>query len=199
MLKRILDLCIGAAVLVILSPVLFLVAIAIRLDSKGQILFVQERLGKDGVPFKMYKFRSMVVGAENIGSGLFSYADDPRITKVGALIRRTSIDELPQILNVMKGDMALVGPRPIVTYEHGNYSEFEPIVRKRFTVKPGITGLAQTVGRNQNTWAQKVEFDNIYVDRFARFGVFEDLRILAKTFFVVLSMKNTIEGKDSDA
>lgn len=198
MLKRALDIILGLVVLIFSSPILTLVAIAIRLESKGPVFFVQERIGKNGVNFSVYKFRSMVENAENMGTGLFSYADDPRVTKVGNFIRRTSLDELPQIFNVLKGNMSLVGPRPIVTYEYGDYADFGPVLRKRFTVKPGITGLAQTTGRNENTWERKVELDNQYVDRLKKYGIWEDIKILIKTIFVVMSMKNTIEEKNED-
>ena len=137
----------------------------------------------------------MVPNAERMGTGLFSYSDDPRITRVGKYLRMTSLDEIPQIINVLLGNMSLVGPRPPVTYELGEYKDFTDTMKIRFRVKPGITGLAQVSGRNDLEWNQKIFFDNIYVEKFERYGIFEDILLLIKTLFVVLFMKNIIEKK----
>ena len=198
MMKRTFDILCGLPVLCIFAPFMIVAAIAIRLETKGPVLFVQERIGRNGVNFRMFKFRSMVDKAESLGTGLFSYADDPRVTRVGAFIRRTSIDEMPQIFNVLFGSMSIVGPRPIVTYEYGKYEDFGPELRKRFNVKPGITGLAQITGRNKLTWEEKVAADIEYVDRLAKYGVLEDIRILLRTVVVVLFMRDTIEERSAN-
>ena len=198
MLKRGLDI-IGALVgLIIFGIPMLLIAIAIKLDSKGPVFFVQGRLGKDTRVFQMYKFRSMVVGAERQGTGLFSYTDDDRITRVGHFIRMASLDELPQFFNILNGSMSLVGPRPPVTYELGDVADFTPEMLVRFQVKPGVTGLAQVSGRNDLDWDQKIVHDNQYVAEYAKWGVLLDLRILAQTVWVVLSRKSTIEQRAED-
>ena len=146
--KRFFDILICAVALIVLLPLWLVTAIAIKCDSKGPILFAQERRTKGGRLFKMYKFRSMVVNAESMGAGLFNYKDDPRVTKVGRLLRNSSLDELPQLWNVLKGDLSLVGPRPCVSYELGDFDTLNKKYKKRFEVRGGITGLAQIKGRN---------------------------------------------------
>ena len=139
-LKRIFDICLSGISIIVLLPVWIVVSIAIKFDSKGPIIFSQKRRTKDGKIFEMYKFRSMVVDAEKMGTGLFNYANDPRVTKVGRFLRNTSIDELPQLFNVFKGDISIVGPRPCVSYEVGEYETLNKKYKKRFQVKGGITG-----------------------------------------------------------
>lgn len=197
-IKRAMDI-VGALVgLTVASPLICVIAVWIRLDSKGPIFFVQKRLGKDGRPFSMYKFRTMVQNAESMSEGLFSYSDDARITTPGKYVRPASLDELPQLINVLKGDMSIVGPRPPVTYELGNYEDFDATLRSRFVVKPGITGLAQVTGRNAFNWDEKIVYDLKYIERFRKYGILEDFRILLLTFGVVLSMTNTIESRPED-
>jgi len=191
--KRIIDLTAGIVLLILFSPFFLLIAIIIKFDSKGPVFFVQDRLGKDGVVFSMIKFRTMVVNAEQSGTGLFSYCDDPRITRVGKYLRMMSLDEIPQIINVIHGSMSLVGPRPPVTYELGDYSDFTEYMKVRFQVKPGMTGLAQVSGRNDLDWNKKIEYDNLYVEQYQRLGVIEDIVILFRTLIVVFSMSNIIE------
>jgi lipopolysaccharide/colanic/teichoic acid biosynthesis glycosyltransferase len=145
--------------------------------------------------FKMYKFRTMLQGAERTGTGLFSYDDDPRVTRIGKYLRLTSLDELPQILNVIKGDMSIVGPRPPVTYELGDPSTFSEELKRGFTVKPGITGLAQVSGRNNLDWPQKIRYTNDYIRLYREYGVAIDLIILLRTVAAVFRMKNVIERK----
>ena len=159
-IKRLVDLLGALFGFALLLPLLIVLAVAIKLDSKGPVLFKQGRRTKDGRIFKMWKFRSMVVNAESIGSGLFSYENDPRITKVGRFLRNTSLDELPQLFNVLEGSLSLVGPRPCVTYELGDFDTLNKRYKKRFSVKAGITGLAQARGRNENSWDEKVSLDN---------------------------------------
>ena len=154
---------------------LVFIALAIKLTSSGPFFFIQRRIGLHGKTFRMLKFRTMINNAEKVGSGLYSYCDDPRITPIGRLLRRSSLDELPQLINVISGSMSFVGPRPPVTYELGPWDEYTPEMRKRFLVKPGITGLAQVSGRNDLNWDEKIVLDNIYVDQFLKKGFFADI------------------------
>ncbi|MEG1946370.1 MAG: sugar transferase [Lachnospiraceae bacterium] len=193
--KRIFDVCISGIALIILSPLFLIVSIAVKLDSKGPILFKQERLGKKGMVFQMFKFRSMVINAEKTGTGLFNYANDPRVTRVGRILRNTSLDELPQLVNVFLGEMSLVGPRPPVTYELGDYKTLNRRYKKRFDMRPGITGLAQVSGRNENSWDEKVDLDNQYIELFQKKGVFFDFIILIKTIGRVFQSENIYEEK----
>jgi lipopolysaccharide/colanic/teichoic acid biosynthesis glycosyltransferase len=192
-LKRIFDLVVAVALLAVLWPFLLVIAALVKLDSRGPVLFAQDRIGKNGKVFRMYKFRTMVVNAEHTGTGLFSYPGDPRVTRVGKLLRSASLDELPQLFNVVAGAMAIVGPRPAVTYELGDYAALPEEMKIRFRVKPGITGLAQVSGRNRLDWQQKIALDNVYVERFARLGVWEDVVIALRTIWVMLSMRNVVE------
>jgi lipopolysaccharide/colanic/teichoic acid biosynthesis glycosyltransferase len=149
--------------------------VAIRLESKGSPIYRQRRVGRDGQPFEMLKLRTMVSGAERIGAGLAVNEGDPRITRVGAILRRWSLDELPNLVNVLRGDMAIVGPRPTIQAQVDQYT---PEQRRRLEVKPGITGWAQVNGRASLPWHERIELDVWYVDhRSLRL----DLRILART------------------
>lgn len=191
--KRTLDLAVATGVVILSLPCWLAIAALIKLDSRGPVLFVQGRLGLGGRVFRMFKFRTMVEDAEQKGTGLFSYADDPRITRVGRFLRHTSLDELPQLLNVLKGDMSIVGPRPPVTYELGNYADFADGLKFRFTVKPGITGLAQVSGRNDLSWDQKLVYDTEYINTYRARGISYDLILMLKTIGVVLAMRSVIE------
>lgn len=197
-LKRFFDIAICSVALVLLVPLWIIIAIAIKCDSKGPVLFKQERRTKNGRIFKMYKFRSMVVNAERMEAGLFNYENDPRVTKVGRFLRNSSLDELPQLWNVVKGDISLVGPRPCVAYELGDFETLNSKYKKRFDVRGGITGLAQIKGRNENSWDEKVTYDNIYIDRFKKEGIWLDIKILAGTVLKVFKKQNIYEEK-SDA
>lgn len=196
--KRFFDILICAVALIVLLPLWLVTAIAIKCDSKGPILFAQERRTKGGRLFKMYKFRSMVVNAESMGAGLFNYKDDPRVTKVGRLLRNSSLDELPQLWNVLKGDLSLVGPRPCVSYELGDFDTLNKKYIKRFEVRGGITGLAQIKGRNENSWDEKVTYDNIYIDEFKKQGILLDIKILIGTVAKVFKKQDIYEEKQSD-
>lgn len=197
-LKRLFDIVSCSIATVLLFPFGLIIAVAIKIDSKGPVFFAQDRRTKNGKIFKMLKFRSMVTDAEKQGTGLFSYDNDPRVTKVGRFIRKTSIDELPQLLNVIKGDISIVGPRPCVSYELGDFDTLNKKYKKRFQVKGGITGLAQVKGRNENSWDEKVTLDNQYVDRFAKEGFWLDIKIMWWTVFKVFAKKNINESKISE-
>ena len=178
--KHVLDRLEATVLLFLLSPVLLLIAIAILMESGRPVLFVQTRVGHRGRPFRAYKFRTMVLGAEKIGLGTTVAAGDDRITRVGTFLRTWSLDELPQLLNVIRGDMSLVGPRPTLEYQVAQYTVFQ---RRRLEMKPGITGWAQVCGRNALPWAKRIELDIWYVDHFS---LLLDIRILFRTIGVWL-------------
>lgn len=196
-IKRILDTIIACVMLIVISPILLIVAIAVKLDSKGPAIFKQDRIGRDFKPFKMYKFRSMVVNAQNMGTGVYAFAGDPRITKVGRIIRKTSLDELPQLWNIIKGDMAFVGPRAPVVGHFPAWEELNEAYRRRFTILPGITGLAQVTGRNELPWDEKVKYDNIYIDKVNKYGIFYDIKMWFMTLIRVLSMSDVEETQEN--
>lgn len=187
-LKRIMDFLCSLLGLIVLAPVFIVIAVLIKISSKGPVFFFQERLGKNGRVFKIIKFRTMVINAENQGDGLFVFdEDDERITKFGKLLRKTSLDELPQLINVLVGDMSLVGPRPPVTYHPYRIEEYDTNKLKRFEVRPGITGLAQVKLRNSGTWDDRIKLDLIYVDKIS---FLMDMRILLLTIISVFKRKN---------
>jgi lipopolysaccharide/colanic/teichoic acid biosynthesis glycosyltransferase len=194
-LKRAFDLVASTLAAIILIPLWLIVAISIKIDSKGPVFFKQGRLTKDGKVFQMLKFRSMVVNAEHMGTGLFNYENDPRVTRVGRFLRNTSIDELPQLFNVIAGDISIVGPRPAVVYELGDYATLNKKYKKRFSVKGGITGLAQCKGRNENSWDEKVTLDNQYIDLFEKEGVWTDIKVIWWTVSRVFAKKDIYEEK----
>lgn len=196
-IKRILDFLIAGIALIVISPLLLLLAIAVKLDSKGPAIFKQERIGKDFKTYKMYKFRSMVVNAQNMGTGVYSFAGDPRITRVGKFLRKTSLDELPQLWNIVKGDMAFVGPRSPVVGHFPEYDCLNDAYKRRFTVLPGITGLAQVTGRNELAWDEKVKYDNVYIDNVAKYGILYDIKMWILTFVRVFSMTDVEETAEN--
>lgn len=201
-LKRTFDIATSILALLILLPLFLILSFVIKFDSKGTIFYKQERIGKNGKIFTMYKLRSMVIDAEKIGTGLFNYKDDPRVTKVGRFLRESSLDELPQLFNVLIGKMSLVGPRPAVTYELGDFETLNRSYKKRFDVLPGITGYAQVMGRNNCGWDQKVNYDIEYIELFKKQGIFIDIKILFLTVLNVFRSKDIyevkIEGIDDD-
>lgn len=197
-LKRFFDILASVILLIILSPIFLIIAVFIKFDSEGPIIFKQKRLKKNGDIFFMYKFRSMIQNAENQGAGLFNFKNDYRVTKVGRILRDTSLDELPQLVNVLKGDMSFVGPRPPVSYELGEFENLNDVYKRRFTVRPGITGLAQVTGRNELEWDEKVIQDNLYIDLFQKYGVLIDIKILCKTIRNVFLSKDIYEEEDDE-
>ena len=193
--KRLFDILSTLIVIILLIPVWIIIPIAIKCDSKGPVFFKQERRTKKGKVFKMLKFRSMVVNAESMGTGLFNYENDPRVTKGGRFLRNTSIDELPQLFNIFVGQMSVVGPRPCVKNELGDFDTLNKKYKKRFQMKAGLTGLAQTKGRNDIEWDKKVELDNEYIDKFKKYGVFYDIKILFMSVIKVFKKEDIYENK----
>jgi lipopolysaccharide/colanic/teichoic acid biosynthesis glycosyltransferase len=184
MLKRLMDIVVSLGLLLLLSPLLLVIALAVWISSPGPILFRQQRLGRGERPFTILKFRTMVANAPAIGPPSTAEGD-PRITRVGKILRKTSLDELPQLINVLRGDMSLIGPRPYVGFELENCSpEFR---RQRASVRPGISGLAQVHGRSQLTADEAFAYDLEYVKRH---GVFFDIRLILKTALAVLLPRN---------
>jgi lipopolysaccharide/colanic/teichoic acid biosynthesis glycosyltransferase len=189
MICRLLDIVLSAAALVLSAPLLLAAVIAIKLESRGPALYRQRRSGLHGEPFDMLKLRTMVDGAEHIGAGLAVNANDSRITRVGALLRRSSLDELPNLLNVLRGEMALVGPRPTLPAQVAQYT---PRQRLRLSVKPGITGWAQINGRASLPWSERIELDLHYVEHRS---LLLDLQILARTPALVLRGGGLYKGE----
>ena len=180
--KRVIDFIFALGVLVIVSPLLLIIAAAIKLDSRGPIVFKQKRLGKNGKEFWMYKFRTMVVNAE--AGGVYSDNKDPRITKVGNILRKTSLDELLQCINILKGDMSIIGFRPPLTYHPWDFSEYTAEQKRMFEVRPGITGWAQVNGRKAVEWNKRIELNVWYVDNIS---FLFDIKIFFMTVFKVFT------------
>ena len=174
-MPRALDIILAALGLVVVSPLLGVAALLIKLESRGPVFYRQRRVGRDGEPFELWKLRTMVPGAEATGAGIYVLQGDPRITRVGRLLRRFSLDELPNLVNVIRGEMAIVGPRPTVQEQVDRYTERQ---RRRLEVKPGITGWAQVNGRTSLPWPERIELDVWYVEHRS---LWLDLKILAKT------------------
>lgn len=182
--KRFLDVTASFLGLVLLSPLLLTVSILIKIDSRGPVIFRQKRIGKNGKVFEIYKFRSMCVGAEKTGSGVYSGKGDARVTRIGKILRATSIDELPQLLNILKGEMSFVGPRPPLTYHPWKYEEYTDFQKRMFEVRPGITGWAQVNGRKDVEWHKRIELNVWYVDHMS---LLLDIKIMFMTAFKVLT------------
>jgi len=180
-MPRIFDILIAALALIVLSPVLLVAAIAIRLGSPGPVIYRQRRVGKDGREFELLKLRTMVQGSDPVGVGKVVARDDPRVTTAGRLLRRTSLDEIPNLVNVLRGEMAIVGPRPTIPAQVVDYTPFQ---HRRHEVKPGLTGWAQVQGRAGIPWEERIELDVEYVDRRS---LALDLRILAKTAWLLVT------------
>lgn len=189
MIRRSLDIAVSALALAILSPVLAAAALAIRLESDGPVIYRQRRSGLRGREFDVLKLRTMVQGAEHVGAGLAVNENDARITRVGALLRRTSLDELPNLANVLRGDMSLIGPRPTLPVQVAQYSERQ---RGRLAIKPGITGWAQVNGRASLPWSERIELDLYYIEHRS---LALDARILWRTVAMVLGGSGLYKGE----
>ncbi len=189
MIRRAVDIAVSATMLVLASPVLAAAVVAIRLESRGSAIYRQRRIGMGGRPFQVIKLRTMVTGAERIGAGLAIDVDDPRITRVGALLRRTSLDELPNLLNVLRGEMSLIGPRPTLP---GQVATYTPRQRGRLAVRPGITGWAQVNGRASLPWSERIELDLDYIEHRS---LALDLRIVWRTVAMVLGGSGLYKGE----
>jgi lipopolysaccharide/colanic/teichoic acid biosynthesis glycosyltransferase len=189
MLRRAFDIVVAGSALLVASPVLLAAIVAIKVESRGGAFYRQRRVGKDGRPFDVLKLRTMVTGAEHMGAGLAVSEGDTRITRVGRLLRRTSLDEMPNLINVLRGDMAIVGPRPTVPVQVDRYTERQ---RGRLAVKPGITGWAQVNGRTELPWDERIELDLWYIEhRSWRL----DLRILLLTVRMVFGGHGLYRGE----
>ena len=186
-IKRLSDIIISLIGIVIFSPLLLITALAIKLESKGPIIFQQDRLGLNGKVFKIYKFYSMSVDAEK--DGVYETKEDVRVTRVGKFIRKTSIDEFPQFVNIIKGEMSIIGPRPTLTYHPWQFDDYTEEQKKRFDVRPGVTGWAQINGRKDVPWNQRIKYDVEYIDNIS-FGF--DLKIFFRTIIKVLTMQDNI-------
>ena len=173
---------------------MLIIALAVRIDSKGPVLFKQVRLGRGGKEFNILKFRSMCVGAEHTGSGVYSGKDDARVTRVGRILRATSLDELPQLLNVLKGDMSFIGPRPPLTYHPWPIGEYTDEQKRMFDVRPGITGWAQVNGRKEVEWHKRIVLNVYYVDHLS---FFLDVKIFFLTFVKVLKNEDNVNSTET--
>jgi undecaprenyl phosphate N,N'-diacetylbacillosamine 1-phosphate transferase len=189
-MKRILDVGIAVIGLVLLGVPFLVVALLIKMDSRGPVFFRQERIGKGGRSFCVWKFRTMIVGAINKGLGVTVARYDDRITRIGRILRNLGLDELPQLINVLTGEMSLVGPRPTLAYQVDQYNDFQ---RRRLEARPGITSVAVVSGRNSLSWNQRIELDVWYVDH-QSFVL--DLKILFRTVWCVLVTREGLYGED---
>lgn len=185
-IKNLADKMLAVILIIVLAPVLMLICFFIKIDSNGDIIFKQKRIGYKGREFNIYKFRTMVSNAEKIGDGLIVKDEsDSRITKIGRILRKTSLDELPQLVNILKGDMSFIGPRPPVTYHpYDGYNGYSEFAKKRFEMKPGITGLAQVRMRNSASWDERIIVDVEYVENYS---LILDLKILFLTIFSMIN------------
>lgn len=189
-LKRIFDILISFIALFFLLPLFLIIAILIKLDSAGTVFFRQERVGKNGKLFHPFKFRTMVVGAVNKGLGITVTENDERITKIGKFLRKWGIDEFPQLINILKGEMSLVGPRPTLKYQVEKYSDFQ---KKRLQVKPGLAGWALIHGRNSLSWDERIKYDIWYIENWS---LWLDIKIIFRTFYLIFIKQEGIYGKN---
>jgi lipopolysaccharide/colanic/teichoic acid biosynthesis glycosyltransferase len=188
MIRRSIDIVAGAILLVLTAPLVGVAMLAIRLESHGNPIYRQRRIGKDGKSFELLKLRTMVDGAEHIGAGLAINANDPRVTRVGSLLRRTSLDELPNLLNVVRGELSFIGPRPTLPAQVAQYTERQ---RGRLAIRPGITGWAQINGRTALPWSERIELDLYYIEHRS---LVLDVRILWRTVAIVLGGSGLYKG-----
>jgi len=190
--KRLFDICVSFIALIITAPIIIIVAIGIKITSPGPILFIQDRAGKNGKVFKMYKFRSMLCGMEDYTLGRYITKDEECISPFGRFLRRWALDELPQLFNILKGEMSLVGPRPPMAYQILKYNDTQ---KRRLRVKPGLTGWAQVNGRNKLNWTQRIEYDVWYVDNWS---LTLDLKIIMKTIPALLNKEFAFADEDTE-
>ncbi|MCH5315862.1 MAG: sugar transferase [Eubacterium sp.] len=186
-IKRFLDIVFAFLAIVLLSPLMLIIALAVKIESKGPVIFKQERLGKNAEIFMLYKFRSMVVGAEQQSTKQYSFAGDPRVTRVGKIIRATSLDELPQLLNILKGDMSFIGPRPPLTYHPWELCEYTEEQLRMFEVRPGMSGWAQVNGRKEVEWHERINLNIYYIDHCS---IMLDIKILFMTVIKVFKRED---------
>lgn len=191
-IKNILDILFSLILIILLMPLFIIISFLIYLDTKRPIFFLQDRIGKDGKIFKIIKFRTMFVDSEKLG--VYEFKNDKRVTKVGKFLRLTSLDEIPQLFNILKGEMSFIGPRPVLTYHPFKYQEYTEMQKKRFLVKPGITGLAQVNGRKEIDWNKRLEYDTFYVDNL---NLLIDFKILILTFKNVLLVKKNLNIEET--
>lgn len=184
-IKRLFDILISVILLIIFLPLFLIVGLLIKLESRGPIIFKQERLGKNGKTFKIWKFRTMVIDAEKYG--VYEAKHDSRVTRIGKILRKLSIDELPQLVNIIKGDMSIIGPRPALTYHPWTLEEYTNYQKKRMNVRPGVTGYAQIHGRKNVEWNERIKLDVFYVENIS---FLLDFKIFIKTITKVLTMKD---------
>jgi lipopolysaccharide/colanic/teichoic acid biosynthesis glycosyltransferase len=189
MTRRVIDVLGGSLILLLVAPVMVVAVLAIRLESRGHPIYKQRRIGRHGRPFDMFKLRTMVDGAEHIGAGLAINENDSRVTRVGAFLRRTSLDELPNLINVVRGDMSFIGPRPTIPAQVAQYT---PRQRGRLAIRPGITGWAQVNGRAALPWSERIELDLYYIEH--RSLAF-DLRILRRTLTIIFGGAGLYKGQ----
>lgn len=192
LIKNFCDFLFSIIGLLFLSPVLIIISLLVKFDSKGPVFFMQERIGRNGKVFKIYKFRTMMNNAEKMGSGLKTSKSDPRITKMGKILRKTSLDEIPQLINIVKGEMSFIGPRPAPIILLHRMDDFE---KQRLKFKPGLTGWAQVNGRTNLTWKEKFKFDVWYCENF---NLLLDINILIRTVRQVLFSRNIYSDRYED-
>lgn len=194
-IKQALDRVLALLALIGLSGVMMLISLAIKMDSKGPVFFKQERLGKGGRVFRIYKFRTMIEDAETKGRGIFQNENDERITRVGRLLRTTSLDELPQLLNILRGEMSFIGPRPPLTYYPYPLDGYSDEQKTRFRFSPGMTGYAQIMGRNALSWEEKIHYDVDYVENYS-LGL--DLKIFILTIYKIVQREHVHHPGNAD-
>jgi len=194
-IKLFLDKIFAVILLIMLFPLFIIVAILIKIDSPGPVIFKQNRIGRNGKIFTIYKFRTMCDNAINLGDGIFISKNDSRITRVGKLLRKTSIDELPQLINILKSEMSFVGPRPPLEDHPYSYEDYDEIQKLRFRVLPGMTGYAQVCGRNILTWPERITLD---VEYYKNYSLLFDLKIILLTLLAVISYKGVYSNKKKE-
>lgn len=191
--KRLLDVVMAGLLILLLSPVFLIAAVLVKAESPGKIIFCQQRIGRGGKVFTIYKFRSMKENSEHTGNGVYCEKGDNRLTRIGGFLRATSIDELPQLFNIIKGDMSFIGPRPPLTYHPWSWESYTDEQKRMFEVRPGITGWAQVHGRKHVEWHERIKMNVWYVDHLS---FWLDIKIFFMTIFkVMVNADNKNEGK----